>query len=65
MPRCCACGKQANFDYAGEKPCYCAKCKLPDMVDVNAKKCIKCNEKQPSLNYDGEKKTILWKMQIA
>jgi hypothetical protein len=50
----CKCGKSSrpNFNYVGEKPVYCSKCKEPNMIDVINKRC-ECGKVQPSFNYKG------------
>ena len=53
MPKKCSCGKQSCFNFIGEKPKYCAKCKTPEMIDVVNKRCP-CG-KQPRFNCPGEK----------
>ena len=45
---------RAGFNYACNKPKYCTKCTSPDMVDVNNRKCIRCNVTLANFNYDGE-----------
>ena len=54
MPSKCNCGKFASFNFEGEKPKYCGKCKKPSMILIYGKKC-KCGESQPHFNYKGEK----------
>jgi hypothetical protein len=50
----CKCGKSSkpSFNYIGNKPEYCSKCKEPDMIDVCHARC-KCGKVQPSHNFKG------------
>ena len=50
---CILCGKQASFNYSGQRAQYCATCKEPEMIDVRNKKCEYpgCGSLNPSFNY--------------
>lgn len=58
----CLCGKQANYNFDGLKPKFCANCKPENAIDVKNKKCIfeNCN-KIPNYNYAHEKNPIYCK----
>lgn len=57
MPRKkCSCGKRPIYNIVGNKPMFCAKCKMPEMINVRDKRCP-CG-KIPSFNVSREKKPI-------
>ena len=46
---CVKCGKTyASFGLTGESPTHCNDCRDPEMVNLNSKKCILCNEVRSS-----------------
>lgn len=52
---CLKCSTRASFGY--DKRLYCGKHKLPDMNNLNAKKCLLCN-KPAYYNYVSERKQL-------
>ena len=51
----CKCGQSRPcFNFEGEKPEYCGKCKEPGMIDIKNKKC-KCGKSKPHFNFKGKK----------
>ena len=55
---CILCGKQALYDYSGQRPKYCGKHKEPEMINVVSKKCEYpgCGSLNPSFNYPDQTK---------
>jgi len=53
--RCkCGSGKRAIYNLLGDKiPKWCINCKPENAININNKKCIKCN-KIPNYNFQGE-----------
>ena len=55
------CNKRSYFNYKNyisiniRKYIYCKIHKLSNMIDIEHKKCITCNNIQPTFNYNGEK----------
>ena len=49
------CKIQPSFNYEGLQPEYCSSCKLPDMIMLRKRLCIKCNKDQANFNFFGEK----------
>ena len=52
----CFCGRvQPSFNFEGLKAKYCVKCKLDGMININKRRCIKCNFGQGDYNFFGLK----------
>ena len=52
---CIVCkSKRSGFNFEGESPKYCNKCKADGMIDVRSIKCIICKSKQSIYNFEGK-----------
>ena len=52
---CIVCkSKRSGFNFEGESPKYCNKCKADGMIDVRSIKCIICKSKRSIYNFEGE-----------